>query len=167
VKFETLLRDFFLVAASFRSRKTSLRIGIGISYPLDVVYVFSSAMRQCLFCDNKANSREHAWPDWILEGLRTGRQKNMRGFIGEREVYWIGPKPELKLRVVCTKCNNGWMHDLEDENKPLLGSLMRDVASPIDPEQQWSVSRWVIKTAMVFESVATKATVPVFHPTTT
>jgi len=77
----------------------------------------------------------------------------MFGRISERPVFWKGPKPELTGRFVCGTCNNGWMHDLENTNISILGSLMRDIALPIDTLQQYSIARWATKTAMVMEAV--------------
>ncbi len=45
------------------------------------------------------------------------------------------------------------MSQLETASIPLIGSLMQDIAMPIDPPQQWTIGRWAMKTAMVMEAV--------------
>src|SRR5713226_8688439 len=108
--------------------------------------------RRCLFCDNPANSREHVWPDWILERLKSDRRQAMAGHIGDQSLYWTGVKPELKNKCVCSGCNHGWMSTLETANIPVLGPLMHDLVRPIDTAEQASAARWAVKTAMVMES---------------
>jgi hypothetical protein len=48
------------------------------------------------------------------------------------------------------------MSALESENIPLIGSVMQDLATPFDADQQNSLSVWALKTAMVLDSVNAK-----------
>ena len=64
-------------------------------------------MRQCLFCDQPANTKEHVWPDWILERLKGERKIIVAGERDGRPLRVTGIKPELKARFVCATCNNG------------------------------------------------------------
>jgi hypothetical protein len=57
----------------------------------------------------------------------------------------------LTIRCVCTDCNNGWMSQLEASVRPILGSMIQDVAVYLDPCQQRDISLWSVKTAMVLE----------------
>jgi hypothetical protein len=41
-----------------------------------------------------------------------------------------------KLRNTCLKCNNGWMHAIEDEAKPSLEKLIRNESIVLDQEAQ-------------------------------
>jgi hypothetical protein len=70
----------------------------------------------------------------------------------EREV----PDPKISVRTVCRACNNGWMSTLEEANIPLVGNMFQDVALQLDRDQQTLVSRWVAKTAMMFDSARPK-----------
>jgi len=110
-------------------------------------------MRQCLFCLNPADSKEHIWPKWILDSIKATRP--IRHSIGKK-VATIIPKPELKIKCVCGFCNNGWMSSLESTNIPLLGSLIQDVSTPLDSAQQESIAVWIMKTAMVLDAVDTR-----------
>ena len=69
---------------------------------------------------------------------------------------WTAPEFNLTANVVCETCNNGWMSTLEAENIPLIGSLMQDIAAPLDESQQTLLSVWALKTAMVLDSVQVK-----------
>ncbi len=106
--------------------------------------------RSCLFCSNKANSKEHVWPQWIIDRLRP--QLPIRHVIGDTTPRLIN-SPALTSKCVCGKCNQGWMHDLEEESKPTLGCLMKDMTLLLDHAQQIIIARWTAKTAIVMESV--------------
>jgi hypothetical protein len=109
--------------------------------------------RQCLFCDQNADSKEHLWPLWILERRKS---QPIRHSIGGSPVKII-PTPELTVRTVCRLCNNEWMNDLETKNKPLIGCLMDDFSAPLDASQQSLLAAWAMKTAMVSDSVNTRS----------
>jgi hypothetical protein len=110
-------------------------------------------MRQCLFCDQVANSREHVWPAWVLRKLKITRP--MRHIIGKQSVK-ILPKAELLIKCVCKSCNGGWMHDLEDESLPTISPLMHDISIRLNLERQNTIARWAVKTAMVGDAIDKK-----------
>lgn len=107
--------------------------------------------RNCIFCDRRADSREHVWPLWIIE--RVGRRPITHKIGEEKKLFLAGP--ELKVRTVCSACNNGWMSALETKNKPVIGSLLQDLSTPLDQDQQRDLALWAMKTAMVVDSMAT------------
>jgi len=107
-------------------------------------------MRECIFCSGKANTREHLWPEWLGK-LFLQRASKIELQIGQRP-----PKPFRALvtsRCVCKSCNEGWMSTLEGYAKPVMTPLMNDLSFRLDNVQQWLVSIWSVKTAMVFECV--------------
>lgn len=61
------------------------------------------------------------------------------------------------MKTVCGICNNGWMSDLEADNIPVIGSMMQDIAIPLDEAQQKLVAAWSVKTAMVSDSMKGRA----------
>jgi hypothetical protein len=105
--------------------------------------------RQCLFCDRKADSREHLWAAWILERVK---KQPIRHSIGKSPVKTLA-RPEMKIRTVCEPCNNGWMSALEEQNIPLMACLLQDISAPLDASQQSSLAVWTLKTAMVLDSM--------------
>jgi hypothetical protein len=110
--------------------------------------LFQFLMRQCLFCDNQAKSREHIWPEWILERLKVTEGINHQ--IGSSPSMFLD-NPELKVKAVCKTCNEGRMSALESSNIPLIGNLMQDVALSLNGLQQYTISMWATKMAMVGE----------------
>ena len=105
--------------------------------------------RTCLFCADSANSREHVWPDWLVQSMK--HRRPLRQTLGNKSaVEFTG---DFKIRCVCEACNNGWMSDLEAKTKPLLGSLAADVSVQMDAQQQSSLAIWAVKTSMVIEAV--------------
>jgi hypothetical protein len=104
---------------------------------------------QCLFCGNKAGSREHLWPAWIHKRLQITAP--IRIAIGKKPVQ-ISGNPEIKVKTACGTCNNGWMSTLEGQCVPLIGSLMQDISTPLGDSQQSLLTAWALKTAMVTDS---------------
>src|SRR5208337_3743580 len=108
--------------------------------------------RQCLFCANNANSKEHACPLWILKMRKDKNWGPIKRTVEGRPTK-ITASAEVKIKAVCQPCNNGWMSGLETENKSLIGGLLNDRPLPLDTSQQRSLARWTLKTAMVLDGV--------------
>jgi hypothetical protein len=117
-----------------------------------LVQMANSSQRQCVFCDNKADEREHIIPKWILKKLEWGRGPFHISFDNKTPIE-MG-SPEHKARVVCKACNHGWMSDLEQAVKPILSPLMFDISVSLDLPQQYTVVKWAVKTAMVHDGSA-------------
>lgn len=100
---------------------------------------------KCLFCDNQSGSKQHLWPKWIHERKDFGPLRIQRGS-SEKKII---PNPEIMVKTVCGICNNGWMSDLEAGNIPVIGSMLQDIAIPLDEAQQKVVAVWSLKTAMM------------------
>ena len=107
----------------------------------------------CLFCENNSGSKEHLWPKWIHERKDFGAINFQLGS-SEKKVI---PDPEITVKTVCKSCNNGWMSVLEAENISTIGSMLQDIAIPLDEAQQKSVAVWSVKTAMVSDSMKGRA----------
>jgi hypothetical protein len=114
---------------------------------------------QCIFCDNNSGNKEHLWPKWIHERKDFGPLNFQLGG-SEKKVI---PNPEITVKTVCGVCNNGWMSKLESENIPTFGSMLQDIAIPLDEVQQKSVAAWSVKTAMVSDSMKGRAAANQFY----
>ena len=56
------------------------------------------------------------------------------------------------VRVVCEKCNSGWMSKLERSVSPKLGPMIRDErATRLTPRTQAAIATWTVKTAFMLE----------------
>ena len=106
--------------------------------------------RQCLFCTNSVNSKEHVWSDWILEDLKLAT--SVRITVGKKPSVWID-KPEIKIKCVCKTCNNEWMSDLETSNKPAIRAMMNDDSCYLTEKDQHRIALWAVMKAMVVDTV--------------
>jgi hypothetical protein len=109
-------------------------------------------MRECHFCDNAADSKEHAWPKWLAS--RFGSSSSVLDVrIGDQAYVTRSKYPVVTVRSVCRECNNGWMSRLEDDARPALELLLGERNARLDVQEMHLVSAWALKTSMVFESV--------------
>lgn len=107
-------------------------------------------VKTCIFCPNKADSREHAWSDWLLNRFGKGNIV-IAGKIQGMDYYDPNQK-QILVRCVCWKCNEGWMQQLEEAVIPIIEPLIFfGKQTRLDVLQQWTITQWAMKTAMVFE----------------
>jgi hypothetical protein len=113
-------------------------------------------MRTCAFCGRRANSKEHAWPEWVISLFRGhGDATIVAERDGEEPREWRGINASVKVRRVCHDCNTGWMSNLENEARPLLLPLIRGEHTTLSGPQRILVATWCLKTAMVFDLTRT------------
>lgn len=87
-------------------------------------------MRQCLFCPNPADSREHVLPQWLFRcvapaengsmEVHVGRYVEGQGYLDRRDHVSLA----FKARIVCGECNGGWMSQLESSCSKSLRHLV-------------------------------------------
>jgi hypothetical protein len=78
----------------------------------------------CGFCPEIAGiTGEHLWPGWF--GKKLGRRKYVISEVQQDGSVNYRPKWALnqKAYVVCGKCNNGWMSDLENKTKKVTNGM--------------------------------------------
>jgi hypothetical protein len=114
-------------------------------------------VRACIFCGGRPLSNEHLFPEWVLKKVSP---INITGHIGKHKNLEVGK--EVKVKTVCKPCNGTWMSALEDMNIPLIGPRMDDRSAFLDGAEQWAISAWAVKTAMVLDS-ATMRVKPLFY----
>ena len=112
-------------------------------------------MRHCVFCGGRANSKEHAWPEWLLKLERPGRRVEWLRGLDAEEVLYI-PNGELRTGVVCKRCNNGWMDRIEQSSRHVITAMHQNLSIPLDEELQRIVALWTVKTTMVMEAFGKK-----------
>lgn len=114
-------------------------------------------MRSCIFCGGPASSKEDAWPLWVLRCLDADGPGQMNAERGDNPTRtWRLVRAGLKVRFVCTVCNNGWMSELENRAKPVVEMLLSDSPVTVDSDAQKVLSVWATKNAMVFEALRLK-----------
>lgn len=111
-------------------------------------------MRLCLFCSDRANSIEDAWPKWITNQFKGSRPSSVSAErAGVQLPSWKVHQPTLQMRCVCSRCNNGWMSRLEGRARPFLQPLLQGCPCVLDQSAQMAVATWALKTAMVLEGL--------------
>ncbi len=67
-------------------------------------------MRKCIFCSDRAATKEDAWPLWLVRRFPTPQgvsvEAQRRGVPLPR---WQKGRHGITVRFVCPACNNGWM----------------------------------------------------------
>jgi len=78
----------------------------------------------CAFCPATANiTGEHIWPAWLSKLLPKTRYRNER-VDGEAKSTWTTSKLDQTANVVCKRCNETWMSELEGQAKSLLADVI-------------------------------------------
>ncbi|TCR04077.1 hypothetical protein [Neorhizobium sp. JUb45] len=121
---------------------------------------------KCIFCGGHGLTKEHVMPKWIRPLLaRFGETPNHFRFrTGQAQIPFtnitsitpnIIPKQgyflNQRLRVVCAKCNGGWMSGQESEAKPILSALIDANARPLNESDQLTIALWACLRAGIFE----------------
>jgi hypothetical protein len=114
---------------------------------------------RCIFCEQTGLTDEHLLPNkWMRQiyqrsasDTREWRTRSTAVPHGTQPVIQQGSIFSLRLHVACKKCNNGWMHNLEDAAAPLLLTLITGNPGQLKEYGQLLLSRWLVKTTMVAE----------------
>lgn len=113
---------------------------------------------RCGFCGALGVTKEHVWPDWlrkvILESRTSSGKKRFRAEIesGGAAKQFKSESLEMTVKMPCRSCNNGWMSALESQGKEFItGMADRGQTTLLTRDRQIVLSRWAVKTAMVYE----------------
>lgn len=82
----------------------------------------------CAFCHKHADmTGEHLWSDWTNSILGANKYDFQKiDHIEGTCLVWTSKSLNLKARVVCKDCNNGWMSDIENRRaKPVISEMMK------------------------------------------
>lgn len=109
----------------------------------------------CAFCHRYAElTGEHLWSGWV-NGL-LGAQKYEMSFIDhlkDKHISWTAKSLNLKVPVVCKRCNNEWMSDIENEMaKPVLSKMVsRGSPFVLSAEDRRSLAVFSFKTFVIHD----------------
>src|SRR3954451_16688343 len=99
------------------------------------------AQKFCIFCERSGMSKEHVFSDWINDVLPpdgTHNRIRIRGFdaaggtaspFHDVTAHRQGGPAKLTARVVCQRCNSGWMSKLQARAKSVLIPLINGKAA--------------------------------------
>lgn len=120
---------------------------------------------RCIFCDGTGLSKEHIWSDW-LKGLMPRSDEHgdywgsMHRDSGSRDIVWTTPPQsstrqgtvfQRKVRIVCERCNNGWMSRVVDRAKPCATQMILGTPFQLTREAQTDLAAWVGITTVIQE----------------
>jgi hypothetical protein len=115
-------------------------------------------MKECAFCLQSAKlSGEHIFSDWMNDALPPARGDGKWTGIftrsGDASNHWKSAHLNWKTKVVCEKCNNGWMHEIEDNHAiPVMSPLIAGkVGIPINQSAARSIAIFAFKTAVIID----------------
>lgn len=105
----------------------------------------------CIFCgktDSKP-SREHVLAQWISREFPGKAVWDIENIV--TGVSFKASHIRLISRKPCTRCNTGWMRQLESAAKPILVPLMKGERVTLTPDDQLLIARWFAKTVIIHE----------------
>jgi hypothetical protein len=117
---------------------------------------------KCIFCGGGSLSKEHFWPAWSVKLFPPGSHaEHYEVLVTRTEIDTLARPVEVqsrqgstttkKIRVVCQKCNNEWMGDIETAAKPILSRVILGRADVLDQAAQKVLAVWIALKVMVGE----------------
>jgi hypothetical protein len=118
-----------------------------------------SEKRKCVFCDGTKLSKEHIFAQWLLKELDiydSDVSMTHASSIGIPVSNRKHPFSKLVNGLVCEKCNNGWMSQLEGDCQKHIINLMNgdEIESEINflNEHYDTVAKWAFKNVILLNS---------------
>lgn len=121
--------------------------------------------KECAFCPATANfSGEHIWSKWMRQLFKSKKFRfSQRDSAGKIVKQWSMPGIDLKAKVVCKPCNEGWMSSLEDQHaKPAMYDLIVGKNVFISESSAKSIALFAFKTAVIVDHMGRNEP---FYPT--
>lgn len=123
--------------------------------------------RVCAFCRRPAAmTAEHVWGAWLKPFVPVAANKH---YLHQRLVGRHGTQPRDYLqtkaggsplnstvRVVCAKCNSGWLSSIQNTAKPHLVPLIQGSECIIGADAQAAIATWATMASMTAEFISRK-----------
>lgn len=123
--------------------------------------------KSCIFCgETRDITNEHFFSDWYGKEIR---KKSGATFRSSRVAAYSNPATitsdarfvskgsgapvSRRFRVVCGRCNNGWMGSLETKAKPIFKAIIDGEVNSLTRPQQISLATWATMKAFIAEFV--------------
>ena len=117
----------------------------------------SKPRKRCIFCGDIGISKEHIWGDWLKHYVKTILPKHTLNTVtvnrpGTPNVASLriraGDPLRSKARVVCEKCNNTWMSEIQNAAKPLLIPMFEGEIRVLGHATQEIIATWIAMATM-------------------
>ena len=108
-----------------------------------------------MFCGGGPVTEEHVIADWVRQLLGEQPRSNHTLYAPGKSIRQFSRLPHtLTAKVVCRRCNNGWMSDLEAGVQPHLSRAIQGESDwLLDAKAHETIAAWAAKTAMILEWV--------------
>jgi hypothetical protein len=112
---------------------------------------------RCIFCGGHGLTKEHVWPKWLRSvldpSLTTRRHFCSTSGLGRRRTFThqSGTIESRRLRIVCERCNTGWMSRLQNNAKSRLLPLIRGQHVSLTEADHKILAAWSMMFAMIIE----------------
>jgi hypothetical protein len=118
--------------------------------------------RTCVFCGSAPVTAEHALPQWMSKVVPgNGRFTHLQ--IKPARTARRTPMIDIRVRVVCSNCNSGWMSQLETSSMNVLSPMIRGEVTTLSIDEQKTVAAWAVKTAIVLQATGPARDIPGSH----
>lgn len=116
-----------------------------------------SDCQQCIFCGGADLTDEHLIADWVQRAFARSRRPgpSLSGTFVARDQMRMHREPPIdSVKVLCRRCNNEWVSQLDNAASIILKPLIRgERAVKLDRAGQTVFAAWLFKTALVFDAM--------------
>jgi hypothetical protein len=117
---------------------------------------------RCIYCGGAGLTKEHLYASWLRPYILSRVDRHginfdvvSPGSASHKIEMRSGDTHARKIRRVCgggkSRCNNGWMSQLQEETKPILLPLITGQKATLSRKDQKALSAWAAMTAMTGE----------------
>ncbi len=91
------------------------------------------AMAKCIFCPAPVDSKEDAFPKWLMRRFpQSGMLERQRSIDDIPRCFRTKSPFKMVVECVCRSCNNGWMSVLQNLAKPVIERLLDNPKGNLD-----------------------------------
>jgi hypothetical protein len=122
--------------------------------------------RKCIFCGEGGTlgnkmTEEHLWSQWMHDYLPQvpemmtahGRRHYRPGMALVQEKVRQGQPFTRGFKLVCTRCNTGWMSGIDSDTKPILLKLLQGLPVTLLRNDRRSLATWLTLKFLVCDAI--------------
>jgi len=108
----------------------------------------------CIFCGATPTTREHVFSEWTHALMGPREKLRAQQFLSFQhpdrtdftdDLRFPGPLRDWQIKCVCeTKCNNGWMREIENAAIPVMTPLIGGQQTILSPADQKFIATWAV-----------------------